>query len=29
MSPFNPDPQNRYPSPRSDNGQSRDGERVI
>lgn len=29
MSPFNPDPQNRYPSPRSDNCQSRDGERVI
>ena len=29
MSPFNPDPQNRYPSPRSDSGQSRDDERVI
>lgn len=29
MSPFNPDPQNRCPSPRSGNGQSRDGERVI
>lgn len=29
MSPFNPDPQNRYPSPQSDNGQSRDDERVI
>ena len=29
MSPFNPDPQNRYLSPRSDSGQSRDDERVI
>ena len=29
MSPFNPDPQNRYPSPRSDSGQARDDERVI
>lgn len=29
MSPYNPDPQNRYPSPRDGNGQSRDGERVI
>lgn len=29
MSPLNPDPQNRYPSPRDDNGQSRNDERVI